>query len=969
MALVLAGAALGAEIRASLAPGAYARDVDAYFSCDAPGTALFYRFEGGRSAHPLEGLLRLSALSGEERAYLIHLEARGPLGVVESASFSYLIDRRPPGTIKADPASGIVTPGTQVSLTAPEAQRLSWALAPLSSKAQDYVGPIQIPGDAKGVYRYTLSVVAYDALGNAGHPQAFDYLCVPSGLRPASDALPSARPKDAPSLGNLAKGKTPAILYSQAGARISFDMAGAAAIQWRLAGAGDEWNAAIRTQEGKAVLDVPAPPHWLGELSIEWRGLDAKGACLIEGEPLGLSFGETPAAQGSESASGRLIPASDSRGAWFIADAAAGLLRFQANTGAWEDYLGPTYLAAPEGKDRLSVVYFLIRPDGSRSQEAEVSLAMPVDPGKPVLLGLPDGGISGAAVGVSPGQGAAVLRYEVSRGAEDPKPVGLASPILEPGTTFDVGPGQTMAFCLRARAYSSASADARAGDEAIARFVIDRTPPEPPVIRELPGPQALADKRFGFDPGEDSIYVQVFREGVAEGGYTLYQGPLTLKADPEGAVSYSLSAYAVDRAGNRSKDTKRASIIIDATSVYVSERGSDANDGSPTTPVASLKAALRIASVTARGRVRVYGAVSAREVLSVEGDLTLEGGFDADWRADPQAASTLTVAGLALKRGALRLERLTLQSLADGEAPLIQAEGASVYLVGSKLSGRGRAYQGLRLSGGALLDVKDSEIRLSSKGALIGLQAEGSRVSLESSVLDLEGAVIGTGVSLLGGSFTARNSTIRCSALQSSAALAMTEATFFLDHSLVEAVAEKGYASCFMQRQSSGSLDTCLLRSLRSAETVLFDCEGGYLKLSHVTAMAGDKPRAAYGFRLKNLALTALNTVLAAPSAPAQGALFDGNPDPKGIQAMASAGFKALERSGPRAALEAKILQVDPATVFEIDAKGMPRLTKASPLIDLGLAAVDGTGTDWYGRPRPSAYGKGLPDIGAFEYQ
>jgi hypothetical protein len=455
------------------------------------------------------------------------------------------------------------------------------------------------------------------------------------------------------------------------------------------------------------------------------------------------------------------------------------------------------------------------------------------------------------------------------------------------------------------------------------------------------------------------------------GGYSPYEGPLVLTADPNGSITYSLSAYAVDKAGNRSAESRRSAITIDSTSVYASELGSDSNDGSPTAPVASLEAALRIALVTARGRIRVRGEIKGGEGIPVDGKVEIEGGFDEEWKRDASRRSVVHAKSLIVRRGG-NLSATGIEfSVAPerGEAAL-RSEGGRILFKDAAFRAECKSSaEGIALLAGSRLEARDTEFSLRGKGVFTGIVSEDSIIAIVSSVLSVSGSLVGTGISSTGESISVKDSTLSCFSVQSSAVLAFAESTFSLERAFLESRAESGFASVIMERDSSGVLDTCVVKTSKSAESLFFDCSGGYLKLMHVTAFAEGKPRAAYGFRMQGVSLNAVNSAFAALGEPDSGALFDGGVDPKGLSALMYAGFKSLSRGGNGEALKARVAQAQVKDFFEIDAKGMPRLGPASPLIDRGLAAAEGQGRDWYGNPRPSRSGKGLPDIGAFERQ
>ncbi len=979
LAAILIHGFLAAEIKPSLAPASYPRPVRIFFSSDDPDAVLSYRFEGARNFRLLENALLLEALPGEERGYLIYLEARSVSGGLETASFLYKIDRRAPPVPRTSVEPGFVLPGSSIELSSAGAARILYSLYPSLPEAQEYSGPIRLPDYSSGIIRYSLSAIALDELGNPSQPFVGDFISLPKGYSPAKDfkaqggrstqtgsaSLIQASPAmqgsvEEHSLGFVLRFKHPQALSFRYSLRDSSPEAGV----------DPESLPELDANLGEALLDIRAPSGWVGQLFLDAFARLPEGRYIKANESLKLTFKEGASAIPLSSIGAKLLPAASARGAWLIADSTRSSLRYQVDSQEPREYLFPVFIAAAPGAERLRVSYSTLQVDGSRSKESLLEIQLGPDPGRPELDGVPESGVSASSIIVSPGPAAKVLRYEVANGDALPKAVGADSPLLESNSGFHSAPGATISYRFRLRSFSDASPTAAGSDEAFVQFTVDRTPPEPPRIQENRGIAGAPNKFFGFAAGSDEVYYRVSRNGKLQGAYSRFRSPIYLEADPSGPVSYTVEAYAVDLAGNRSSEARFDNISIDATAVYLSGSGSDENDGSPSSPLASLEAALRVATITARPRIKVQGRPKPSGDIVIEDEILIQGGFSGlEWTPDASAQAKLSIRSITQKRGRLTVEDLELSgNPAKGRAFLSLASSSALFRR-SVLKLESQAEEAIELSREAHLEFVDSSASFSAAGRFTAIDSSSSTIRITRSSLSLSGADIGTLLSLSKGQVKADQSFLSCDSRQSSATMSLGDAVYDFSNCLIESKAAKGFVACVYARDSSGSIDTSLLRSSQSSETVLFDISGGSLKLSHATGYVEGNPRSAYAFRLATGALEVSNSAFAVFSAKAEGALFDGLPDPKGIQYLCAAGFKRISKRQGAEAFLARILIAEPQRLFTIDQKGLPLLLPDSPLIDAGMVP-DGVGSqDWYGNPRPSAHGKGLPDIGAVEYQ
>ena len=319
-----------------------------------------------------------------------------------------------------------------------------------------------------------------------------------------------------------------------------------------------------------------------------------------------------------------------------------------------------------------------------------------------------------------------MVRYQLSMDGMPPDEVTPSSPVAPSVMLLDTVDGQTLRFHLRLRTFG-AEADARPSEEVQLRFSVDRTPPAPPVLdgavagASFPEPRSV---RLLAEEGEIHYSLAAAtaegREPADDGPPLRYGGELRLEA-PEGqSRSYRLTAFTVDRAGNRSRTAPVWLLSVDRQSVYVSPDGDDLADGSRSRPLRSLERAVTLAREGGRTRILLAeGPYALEREVCLEGELRLEGGFEPQTWERPRFEGRSVLEGtgrhppgsplLRVRSGSAVLDGLELRDAGRLTGPLLEVEGGRLEAAGLKLvlaaepGGRLRQARGARLQGGSLL--------------------------------------------------------------------------------------------------------------------------------------------------------------------------------------------------------------------------------------------------------------------------
>ena len=363
----------------------------------------------------------------------------------------------------------------------------------------------------------------------------------------------------------------------------------------------------------------------------------------------------------------------------------------------------------------------------------------------PVFQGARDGGEYTKSVLLRVESPSGQVRYEISTDGEFPPSVTAASPVAAGPLGLDAADGETLDVRIAARAFDPSGAEL-ASDEVRIGFMVDKTPPDPPVATGIEdGGYYQEGRRVTLLAPEGTIYYSLSTTTdapiPAQTDANRYAGAISLAATSGQAVSYHLVAYTVDKAGNRSREIRAWNVTLDQKIVYAAPTGNDYSDGARGTPVRSLNRALELAAAGSRKMVfAAAGQYTAVSALVVDGDVTIVGGLDPDtWKP-------------------MGLDRWTVLS---ASAPW--RSGVSlVSVLRGKVTMRGVELRDTTGSLQSLCAVQDGDVNLESitftlrnVDAATGLLIHGGAITLSHCVLQASGVKKGSLIAATGGAIEA----------------------------------------------------------------------------------------------------------------------------------------------------------------------------------------------------------------------
>lgn len=297
-----------------------------------------------------------------------------------------------------------------------------------------------------------------------------------------------------------------------------------------------------------------------------------------------------------------------------------------------------------------------------------------------------DMGASSGTVKLSAPAGAAFPRYSLSLSDDPmspagPAPVSRAAPVSERSIALDACDGEDLLWTVALGAEGD-------GERALLHIRVDRRPPAPPVLDAPEDGMVLSDAvLLAASSPEGKIRIDIVSDSESgerrSSRVWAEAAPLALEGERTGLVRYSVSAVAIDEAGNESAPTTR-SFAVDAYSVYVSAAsGRDVPGvGTRSNPFRDLSAALDYAARLSRTRVVVAGRALLTRPAVIQGSLTVEGGYDASWERDGNGARVEIAPDASLRSdgGLVELSALNFVSSALRSAPLLEVSGGSLAL-------------------------------------------------------------------------------------------------------------------------------------------------------------------------------------------------------------------------------------------------------------------------------------------------
>ena len=463
----------------------------------------------------------------------------------------------------------------------------------------------------------------------------------------------------------------------------------------------------------------------------------------------------------------------------------AGRMRYRSTgDGQWRDVLAPVAVGSDGGKYEWIV-------DKGGSFAGPFSLQLEAVPAAPadgeLALTVASGGASREKVLVRSLREAERIAVPLSFSDPAEGPGGVRgrgfSALLEGGDEFavDVCDGEELRWFVSGVA-----------------FEIDRRPPEAPRL-SAPDPGSwLAEPPLVGVEGE-GIISAVIKSPRADGSAEefVFTNSIRLPPSADGPVSYEVSAYATDAAGNRSR-TVSTDFVVDSSTLHVRSAAIvGKRDGSRSRPFASLDEALTASRSSTVRRILVSGPTTLNASVELKQDIELRGGHSKDWIRIDSTSTVLVKAGAFLHaRGSLiEIDRLDFAGEAASGPILSLTDGARATVADSSLSG----VSTLAVLDGSSLSLRDCIVRSAplTSGASVAIQSRNGSFSATRVRLENEGSPLSaTMIEATGGRIELNRVVVVARAKVNAICMKAHDVEFFARE--VDALAEaSSYASAF----------------------------------------------------------------------------------------------------------------------------------------------------------------------------
>jgi hypothetical protein len=963
------------------------------------GTSAF-RFLPDASYIPFDRRLVLSAAPGETRIYLLQV-ASGKGKPAEAPLVAYVVDKKRPAAPSAEPGTGLYQGAVAPILAGEEGADIFWAIvgpsgAVPSFAPYDELSRPRMAPPASGTASYTLIAFSVDPSGNRSYPSRFSYRLAEPGLpaaapvpEPVAIAVDSSIPR--PEI-DAERGFSELRMSLPPGASLLVDVDP----ESPPLSLGDFER--IEPEGAVAKLRLPCPYGWSGDLNV-YFGIVRDGAASYNPQPIVVRLSnpaeELPLPASPEGPALAADPAG--RGAFAIFPSYDGALYVSVDGATPEAYASP--LALPSGKRSVRLSWFGEDDSGQRSPTRSLSLALPE--------ALPDFELSGVADGaairgdatlkpfpVAKAEATAesralavaaappVLRYEMRLDGGIPPEPSAASPVMGDSLTIACPPGEERSVAIRYRAFSGD----RGSEGRILRFSLDRKPPEVPRLKDLPTVYTDKAASIALQPGlgGKDIFAAVSADG-SEAKFVQVTGPIDLPGSESGPVSYVVRAYDVDAAGNRSPEMKSISLVVDRSSVYAAEDGSERGDGSPDRPFRSLDAAIAAAVKAGKRSVNMRGAMELRQSAVLNSELGLIGGFGKLWARESGSRAALRVAvpqgkpAFSLRGGSLRLRGVDVSFESSGGS-LVAVAGASLAIEDSSISSAADGDLVLVSADRSRIDVKDSRIKAARAMAFTAFSADNSDITFTGSSISADGGVrIFGAFDMDGGSLVLRESLLESRADLGLSMMALRSASVLVDRSLLKAEGGSGFLRLGSFQAVRGELRNSKVLLSWNGPGTLFEISGGGPAFRHDTIVAGSDKGGLRFFDARGLPPQVWNCILECSGPGSELLRTDTGLGAGYLVADCVWGFDRL-LAGAReirdlASLNAinagsviyssrPIVSEGPERSFGAPLKSQAPLRAGSACVNAALPLESGYEVDFGGHPRPGGAG---PDIGADE--
>jgi hypothetical protein len=961
----------------------------------ADAGASSFRFLPGGSYIPYDRSLVLSAAAGERRSYLLQIDPTGA-GSETAPVFGYVIDKRRPQAPRAAPGTGLFREAILPVLSAEEGASIYWTLVgpgvtPSSFAALGESSRPEARPPSTGTATYALLAYAVDSSGNRSYPSRFIYRLAEPRI-PADAPVPDfSALKTDPSLPkpevDSALGYSLVRMSVPSNASLLLDIAPEAPPSSL-----DDFER-VAPESGVAKLRIPCPYGWAGDL-IAYYGILKDGLASYNPQSISIHVSNPADEVPRQAAPEGPILAADpaGRAAFAVFPSYDGALFVSVEGSDPAPYDSP--IALPLDKRSVRISWYGEDASGRRSVSRNLSLALPEALPDIELAGIREGAVVGGDVTLKP-MAKANLRYEISLDGSIPPEPGPSSPLFGDSLAITCPDGEERSVTLRYRVISGLTA----GEGRILRFSIDRKPPEAPRLTSMPSPYTDKPTILSLVPGSGGkdVYASISADGHAA-PFALVTGSLELAGSDEEPVSYVLRAYDTDVAGNRSPEMKSLSIIVDRSSVYVAEDGSDKGDGSPDKPYKSLDAALASAMKAGKKNINMRGSLEMTLPFACSSEIGLSGGFDRRWNKDSQTRAHLRVAvprgqsAFSFAGGSLLLRRLDIAAEAAGDNPFIAISDASLSVSDSSILAKAEGDVVLVSALRSKVDMSGSRIAASRAMACTVFSAEMSDIAVASSSFSASKDVRVFGAfDLDGGSLSLGESLVESRADLGLNVMSLRSATLLVDRCLIKADDGSGFLRIGSFDAVRGEVKNSKVFASWKGSGVLFEISRGGPAFRHDTIVADSAREGMRFFDVKGEAPQIWNSILECSGKESELLRSDSGAGPGVLVADCVWGFDKLLAGAQEArdvaslnALNAgsslysykPIVSESPERSFAAPIKSMAPLRADSACVNAAMPLDIGYDVDFSGRRRPEP-GKpttgsdrpldDAPDIGADE--
>lgn len=473
----------------------------------------------------------------------------------------------------------------------------------------------------------------------------------------------------------------------------------------------------------------------------------------------------------------------------------------------WIRYTGPVVL--DRTRDALFYWYSPVVENGTVNT---VSL-----PAKPVLSGPAPGTVTADPVFLSVSPSPFTLYYAFGSHYPPAAPPEKEELMLASGVLLETPQGASEPYTVLLRAVHEGMVH---GDLA-ARFLLDRKAPRAPSFGI---PDTLSYSREPVSlriTGEDMIQIAITPDLFEHTG-----SEWILSGHPDHPVTYTVSSFAIDRAGNRS-DTVKREITVDRNALYVdgTYTGMKSPDGSPDAPFTDLDSALSVITGGDSWRISVSGNVRLEDVHTLRAGIAITG-MNATIVSGERAAircfsNTLSLSSLTINRpaqgkrlssggtggkafleianGSLHMQNCVVRDSSPEAGAVIKAENATISLHSSKLALDTHQYATLLDIRNSSLFVRDCHFDVSSR-VVSAVSISGGRAAFHDSEISVAATGAARALEVWGASLVIRGLRLH----RSDNERFNNDTAFWKDHSTV-ILAEQGLETTgFKFRMKSG---------------------------------------------------------------------------------------------------------------------------------------------------------------------